>query len=120
MIVDTSAVIELLRATQSPTDLRLRRALIRAEPVCIPAVVLQEVLQGARSPSDFIRLQAEMETFPLFEPEDVAELAQDVDADATPVVPWSGWPLVQRRIRLLQADAAKIIVHSEAIVRDIV
>ena len=34
-------------------------------------------------------------------------------------VPWSGWPLVQRRIRLLQADAAKIIVHSEAIVRHV-
>lgn len=34
-------------------------------------------------------------------------------------VAWSGWPLVQRRIRLLQADADKIIVHSEAIVRDV-
>ena len=29
---------------------------------------------------------------------------------------WSGWPLVQRRIRLLQADADKIVVHSAAIV----
>ena len=38
---------------------------------------------------------------------------------ATAAVPWSGWPLVQRRIRLLQADAAKIIVHSEAIVRNV-
>src|SRR5471032_992702 len=34
-------------------------------------------------------------------------------------VAWSGWPLVQRRIRLLQADADKIIVHTEAIVRDV-
>jgi uncharacterized membrane protein YccC len=34
-------------------------------------------------------------------------------------VPWSGWPLVQRRIRLLQADAVKIIVHREAILRDV-
>ncbi|NVE00757.1 FUSC family membrane protein [Massilia sp. BJB1822] len=34
-------------------------------------------------------------------------------------VPWSGWPLVQRRIRLLQADADKIIIHSEAIMRDV-
>jgi len=33
--------------------------------------------------------------------------------------PWSGWPLVQRRIRLLQADASKIIIHSEAIVRNV-
>jgi uncharacterized membrane protein YccC len=37
----------------------------------------------------------------------------------TSSVPWSGWPLVQRRIRLLQADAVKIIVHREAILRDI-
>ena len=41
---------------------------------------------------------------------------------ATPPAPpvsdvaWSGWPLVQRRIRLLQADADKIVIHSAAIV----
>jgi len=29
---------------------------------------------------------------------------------------WSGWPLAQRRIRLLQADADKIVIHSAAIV----
>ncbi len=40
-------------------------------------------------------------------------------AVAEPEVAWSGWPLVQRRIRLLQADADKIIVHSEAIVRNV-
>ena len=33
-----------------------------------------------------------------------------------PMSSWSGWPLVQRRIRLLQADADKIVVHSAAIV----
>ena len=31
-------------------------------------------------------------------------------------VDWSGWPLVKRRIRLLQADADKIVIHSAAIV----
>jgi uncharacterized membrane protein YccC len=40
-------------------------------------------------------------------------------APDTIAVPWSGWPLVQRRIRLLQADAVKIIVHREAILRDL-
>ncbi|MGK5078487.1 FUSC family membrane protein [Janthinobacterium sp. HLX7-2] len=41
---------------------------------------------------------------------------------ATPALPpvsevdWSGWPLVKRRIRLLQADAEKIVIHSAAIV----
>jgi uncharacterized membrane protein YccC len=41
------------------------------------------------------------------------------EAAVEPEVAWSGWPLVQRRIRLLQADADKIIVHSEAIVRNV-
>lgn len=31
-------------------------------------------------------------------------------------VAWSGWLLVKRRIRLLQADADKIVIHSAAIV----
>jgi uncharacterized membrane protein YccC len=49
---------------------------------------------------------------------DQAPLMTPMAAD-TSSVPWSGWPLVQRRIRLLQADAVKIIVHREAILRDI-
>lgn len=74
MIVDTSAVIELLRNTQSPTHLRLRRALWHAEPLLMPCVVLQEVLQGARSPADFVRLQTQMDALPLYHTGDVAEL----------------------------------------------
>jgi hypothetical protein len=38
---------------------------------------------------------------------------------AESAVAWTGWPVVQRRIRLLQADADKIIVHSEAIVHNV-
>jgi hypothetical protein len=34
-------------------------------------------------------------------------------------VSWAGWPVVQRRIRLLHSDADKIIVHSEAIVQNV-
>ncbi len=49
-----------------------------------------------------------------------AELASVPAVDATGSVDWPGWPVVQRRIRLLQADAAKIIVHSEAIERNVV
>jgi uncharacterized membrane protein YccC len=45
--------------------------------------------------------------------------AQTAAAQAAALVPWSGWPLVQRRIRLLQADAVQIIVHRAAILRDI-
>jgi uncharacterized membrane protein YccC len=52
--------------------------------------------------------------------EAMAEAMAEAPAAAeSATVPWSGWPLVQRRIRLLQADAAKIIIHSEAIVRDV-
>jgi uncharacterized membrane protein YccC len=45
--------------------------------------------------------------------------AQAAAATQAAQVPWPGWPLVQRRIRLLQADAVKIIVHREAILRDL-
>ncbi len=45
--------------------------------------------------------------------------AQSAAATQAAQVPWSGWPLVQRRIRLLQQDAVKIIVHREAILRDL-
>ena len=48
-----------------------------------------------------------------------ASISAPLAAPAAPPVSdvaWSGWPLVQRRIRLLQADADKIVIHSAAIV----
>ncbi|MDN2680733.1 FUSC family membrane protein [Janthinobacterium sp. SUN033] len=48
-----------------------------------------------------------------------AAISAPLAAPAAPPVSdvaWSGWPLVQRRIRLLQADADKIVIHSAAIV----
>lgn len=48
-----------------------------------------------------------------------AAISAPLAAPAAPPVSevdWSGWPLVKRRIRLLQADADKIVVHSAAIV----
>jgi len=74
MIVDTSAVIELLRGTGSRTHLALAQALRQERPLWIPAVVLQEVLQGARDASHFVRLQSQLDQLPLFEPDDVGEL----------------------------------------------
>jgi len=74
MIVDTSAVIELLRGTGSRTHLAFTQALRQEQPLWIPAVVLQEVLQGARDASHFVRLQSQMDQLPLFEPDDVYEL----------------------------------------------
>ena len=51
--------------------------------------------------------------------DDKTTISAPLATAATPPVSdvaWSGWPLVKRRIRLLQADADKIVVHSAAIV----
>jgi predicted nucleic acid-binding protein len=48
-LVDTSAWIELLRATGSPVDRALTEALASGRPLWLTGVVLQEVLQGART-----------------------------------------------------------------------
>ena len=74
MIVDTSAIIEFLRGTGSSTHHALAQSLQKEVPLWIPAVVLQEVLQGARDASHFIRLQAQLDQLPAFEPEDTHEL----------------------------------------------
>ncbi len=74
MMVDTSAVIEFLRGTGSAAHQRLALAIRSNEVLCLPAVVLQEVLQGARDASHFIRLQAQIDQIPVFESEDVREL----------------------------------------------
>lgn len=74
MMVDTSAWIEYLRGTGSSADRRVLRALREGEAIVVPAVVLQEVLQGARSPAHFISLQREFDQVPVFEPDDLSEL----------------------------------------------
>ena len=48
IVVDTSAWVELLRATGSPAHHRLHRALRDNEEVCVTEIVLAEVLAGAR------------------------------------------------------------------------
>lgn len=48
MIVDTSAWVEFLRGTGSPTHHRLRTAIETGEPLATPTPVLMELLAGAR------------------------------------------------------------------------
>ncbi len=74
MIVDTSAVVEYLRATGSSIHLRLSRAIRAKEEFWIPSIVVQEVLQGARSTSHFMLLQRQIDQLPVFEPEDYQAL----------------------------------------------
>jgi len=47
IVVDTSAWIELFRATESPAHLRLRRAIAGEEEIAVTEVVVAEVLAGA-------------------------------------------------------------------------
>ncbi len=64
MIIDTSAWIEYLRATHTPAHRRLASALQRRARVYVLPPIRQEVLQGARNPADFLRLQRLMDQFP--------------------------------------------------------
>jgi predicted nucleic acid-binding protein len=74
MIVDTSAWVEYLKATGSFCDLHLQQGLLQGRTLLLPSVVLQEVLQGARSPSHYMALQRELEQLPMFEPLNVHDL----------------------------------------------
>ena len=76
MIADSSAWIEMLRGNHSAAGLRLEKALRRGEPVYLPAMVYQEVLQGARDVHHFLRLQAQLDLVPPFVPEDSRETAR--------------------------------------------
>lgn len=49
MIVDTSAWVECLRATGSPTHLTLRAGVQDGKPIATPALVVTELLSGSRS-----------------------------------------------------------------------
>lgn len=77
MIADTSAWVEFLRATGSRCDLRLRKAFRNVEAVWLPAVVLQELLQGARNPAQFNRLEAQLERLPGLDALDPRDLARE-------------------------------------------
>lgn len=61
MIADSSAWIEFLRGRRSTVARRLESALRQGEVVLMPDVVFQEVLQGARDPHHFVRLQEQLE-----------------------------------------------------------
>jgi predicted nucleic acid-binding protein len=57
ILVDSSAWIEFLRATGSPTHLRLRSALRRGVALACTDVVVMEILAGARDEDDRDRLR---------------------------------------------------------------
>ena len=76
MIVDTSAWIEFLRGTGSPSDLALQQAFKNASAIWIPEVVYREVLQGAGSIAHFIQLQTALDELAHYVSSDSYELAR--------------------------------------------
>ncbi len=77
MIVDSSVWIAHLRGTSSPGTRRLASALAGGEPIQLPDVVLLEVLRGASSRMDFLRLERVFFTLPRFVPTDSRLLARN-------------------------------------------
>jgi len=57
VIVDSSGWIAHLRGTASPGARRLATALAAEESILLPDIVLLEVLRGASSDRDFLRLE---------------------------------------------------------------
>ena len=76
MIADTSAWVELFRATGSAVHLRLRQALQSGEALFMPDAVYQELLQGARGPEHFVRLQSELDTVRTLDAHDSREVTR--------------------------------------------
>jgi predicted nucleic acid-binding protein len=73
ILVDSSAWIEFQRATGSPADRRVTRALEVEEPLATTGVVTLEILAGARDDHherQLRRLLARCEFLPLEEPSD--------------------------------------------------
>ena len=69
MIVDTSAWVEYLRKTGSPTHLALRSGVRTDKPIASPAVVVTELLTGSRSDRKASELLRLLNRFEIVEPE---------------------------------------------------
>ncbi len=69
VLVDSAVWIDLLRGTDTPVTMQLRRLLLDGEAVIAP-VILQEVLQGAASPPHLVRLRKHFAALPMLLPGD--------------------------------------------------
>jgi hypothetical protein len=64
ILVDTSAWIELLRASGHPAHLTLRHHLQRRSPIATTEPVMMELLAGARTAAEHSRLRARLMALP--------------------------------------------------------
>ena len=72
MIVDTSAWVEYLRETGSPTHLALRAGVLDGQPIMIPAPVVTELLFGSTSEAEAAELFRFLSRFEILEPDSLA------------------------------------------------
>ena len=72
MIVDTSAWVEYLRKTGSPTNLALRAGTGSGQPIATPAPVVTELLSGSRSEAEAAELFQFLKRFEILEPDSLA------------------------------------------------
>lgn len=73
MIVDTSAWVEYLRATDSPTHLALREAVASDASIASPSPVVMELLAGCRTEEAAGRLQRMLARFEILDVEGLAD-----------------------------------------------
>ena len=69
MIVDTSAWVEYLRETGSPTHLTLRSRVRADQPIATPAAVVMELLSGSHSEAEALELLQLLNRFEILEPD---------------------------------------------------
>ena len=73
MIVDTSAWVEYLRATGSPTHLALRSGVQAGTPIATPAPVVTELLSGSHSEVKAARLLQFLSRFEILIPDSLGD-----------------------------------------------
>ncbi len=73
MIVDTSAWVEYLRATGSPTHLALRTGIQAGGRIATPAPVVTELLSGCRSEADAASLLRLLTRFEILIPDSLRD-----------------------------------------------
>ena len=116
MIADSSAWIEFLRGKRSRAGARLEAILRAGEIVLLPDVVLQEVLQGAKDSSHFMRLREQLDEVRPFVAQDARALAQ-LAAWLYARCRWQGITLRSPNDALIAAcaiESGELLLHADA------
>ncbi len=73
MIVDTSAWVEYLRRTESPTHLALRAEVEAGRPIATPAAAVMELLAGSRTEPEALKLSQLLSRFEVLVPDSAGD-----------------------------------------------